>query len=361
MPDVVNNALGLAQFISSGRSEEFAVAYLQSIEGLSITDWREAKAILTTADQTNRRTKEATIADIVYTLKNESIQTNYLVRDLSLCPGLSKGALELIEYSAATLFSVRQGIEKLSSRFTEKTRDISQHQTESSVVQQSPASASIGSITTSPPLHDVNTTDFPPLNSAVYSNSSLSQPNGSWKKGKSKNQYKPAKQQQPTNKYNSVYGTGVPVNSNISHAYKFVCLGLRSGSNETVESLTTELNKWTHIKNLVVEAVRQSAHSTMFRVQYNTPASLESQWKNPAVWPSRIIASQWRGNPKLPLKSLAERLYTKRIYVGNLPSTATLTSVKENMEKYTRRKWKKVLYRKSMFSGIRQHGIGKKK
>ena len=46
MPDVANNALGLAQYICSGRSEEFAVNYLQCIERLTHADWREAKGLL---------------------------------------------------------------------------------------------------------------------------------------------------------------------------------------------------------------------------------------------------------------------------------------------------------------------------
>ena len=331
MPDVVNNALGLAQYICCGRSEDFAVAYLQSIERLSHVDWKEAKSLLVAADQTNRRTKEATIADIVYTLKNEPVTTDYLVKDLSLCPGLSKEALELVDFSVATLFSVRQDITRISSR----SRDISQHHSthSTSINQQAAAGVFAAPNNTTTSAQEINTTDFPYLPQST-SNSPLPPSSGSWSSNKSNNVYKAQKQQQnKKNKPQAVHGTGIPVNSNISHAYKPVCLGLRSGSDETTESLTNEFKQWTHIKDLVVEPVRQSSHSTMFRVQYKTPVSLELQWKNPAVWPSRITASQWRGNPKLPLKPLAERIHTKRIYIGNLSSTVTLTTVKENMMK----------------------------
>ena len=154
MPDVANNALGLAQYICSGRSEEFAVNYLQCIERLTHADWREAKGLLDNADQTNRRTKEATIADIVFTLKNEPITTNYLVRDLSLCPGLSKEALQLVEFSTATLFSVQQDIVRMSSRsrdiIEQEKHKLNQQSTQDVCAAQSNA-------------HDINISDFPHL------------------------------------------------------------------------------------------------------------------------------------------------------------------------------------------------------
>ena len=55
MPDVINDALALAQFITNGRSEEQAVAYLLAIENLNIDAWRLAKRELSPEDTTNHR------------------------------------------------------------------------------------------------------------------------------------------------------------------------------------------------------------------------------------------------------------------------------------------------------------------
>ena len=62
-----------------------AVTYLFAIESRGMEDWVAAKKHLTTADKTNRRTKEGNVSDIVHVFQNESVENNFLVKNLALC------------------------------------------------------------------------------------------------------------------------------------------------------------------------------------------------------------------------------------------------------------------------------------
>ena len=108
MPDVVNDVLALAQFITNSRSEEQSVAFLLAFETLTIESWRTAKKDVGINDNTNHRTKEAFIKEVVSELKNNDSESNYCMRDLSLCPGFSTQAIELIYYSSATVYCVKK-------------------------------------------------------------------------------------------------------------------------------------------------------------------------------------------------------------------------------------------------------------
>ena len=127
-------------------------------------------------------------------------------------------------------------------------------------------------------------------------------------------------------------GNNSSASSNKSHPLKFVCIGIRTGADESVQSLTSEIERWRCVKDLKVEQVRKSYHSSTFRVQYNIPASLHGKWQDPKSWPSRISVSEWRGNPKTPIAPLKDRVYNKKIYIGNLPETSTQEIVQKNME-----------------------------
>ena len=81
-----------------------------------------------------------------------------------------------------------------------------------------------------------------------------------------------------------------------------------------------------------VEQVRKSYFSSIFRVQYNIPVGLYKKWEDPSSWPAGVTASESKGNPKVPLNPLKERLYTKRIYIGNLSTSASLEKIQENLE-----------------------------
>ena len=108
MPDVVNDALALAQFITNGRSEQHAVNYLLALEGISIDSWRTAKRELAIEDTTNHRTKEGFITQIVSYMKNEDKDITYCLKDLSLCPGFSRDAIELVYFNSATVHCIKK-------------------------------------------------------------------------------------------------------------------------------------------------------------------------------------------------------------------------------------------------------------
>ena len=140
MPHVVNNALGLAQYITSCMNEEQALSYLLAVEPLTLQGWKTSRALLTDANITNRQTKEKFIEDIIYVFKNTPPEDDYLVKDLSILPGLSRFALQLISYSNANLYAIdialksssqpAQGTINLSSRSTAQevnTLQINQH------------------------------------------------------------------------------------------------------------------------------------------------------------------------------------------------------------------------------------------
>ena len=330
MPDVVNNALGLAQYITSCMNEEQALSYLLAVEPLTLQDWKTSRALLTDANITNRQTKEKFIEDIIYVFKNTPPEDDYLVKDLSILPGLSRFALQLISYSNANLYAIdialksssqpAQGTINLSSRSTAQevnTQQINQHREALNV-------------------------NFPPLSAlqgeSPQSNGSPAPSGGQWNTRKRNNQNRnnasgqfPSKKVAPKKQKTVVHGTSPSGDTDKTHPLTFVCIGVRSGENETTTSLKEVLNQWKCLKDLKVEAVRTSYHSSTFRVQFNIPTALQMKWKDPASWPARITAFEWRGNPKATLKPLSERLYTKRIYIGNLPSTATEQIIKDNM------------------------------
>ena len=326
--DVVNSALGLAQYITASLSEPQAVSYLSSVEKLSHTDWCNAKKHLPTVDKTNRRSKESTIADIVVVFKNEDIDINFLVNDLSILPGLSREALELSTFIGATLYAAKScatlyaksGAPIYDDSLAKSSFRSTEHPVDTSTAQQ--LEVDFPSLEAGNPRDKRNHR----TGSREFANSSLS-PSGEWLK--EKRRVNTRVQQQPKRTW--IHGTSAPVNSNINHQLKFVCLGVRSGSEETAESLKAELARWNCLQDLKVEQVRKSFHSSTFRVQFNVAATLHEKWKDPNVWPARMSASQWRGNPKTPLETLEKRVYTKKMYVGNLPNAISLQRVKENM------------------------------
>ena len=323
--EVVNNALGLAQYITASLSEVQAVSYLLAVEKLTIDDWAACKTFLPNVNVTNRRSKEKTIEDIVYVLKNEDIETTFLVRDLSILPGLCSNALELITFQAGSMYAV--------STFLKNSRSI-----EAERIQ--PPAASHFNVAQGQPLQVDNSQQLRTYAATtasslpITSDNSLSSSSGSLliKKG-SLNKPRNQRKVPPAKTREWVYGTSTSTSSDKSHPLKFVCLGIRSGSDESIDSLTAEIQSWNCVRDLRVEQVRKSYHSSTFRVQYNIADSLSEKWKDPSSWPSRILASEWRGNPRTPLKALKDRTYTKKIYVGSLPESASKELITKNMER----------------------------
>ena len=323
MPDVVNIALGLAQYITNCMNEEQAVSYLLAVESLTLQDWKGAKLLLPGADLTNRQTREGTVKDIVNCFINENIEDDYLVKDLSILPGLSRPALELISYNLATLYAIRLSHEP--SRSTNQAYPLSDSRRQQQIAAEDYPALTLDQSSQSAD-NNLPNSYAPPAPPADWS---------TVKKLPYKRNKRVVNQplkNQPRVKKTLVQGTSGSQNTEIKHPLKFVCLAVRSGSNETVESLEAELCKWNCLTDLKIEHVRESYHSSMFRVQFNVPTSLCNKWKDPTAWPARMTVSEWRGNPKQPLKAPKDRLYTKRIYLGNLSADLTQEQLTKNMK-----------------------------
>ena len=107
--EVVNNALGLAQYITSSLNETQAVSYLLAVEGLTIDDWANCKHLLPNVNTTKRQTKEKAIEDVVLALKSDDIATEFLVKDLSILPGMCANAIKRVsEPLPTTLINVKK-------------------------------------------------------------------------------------------------------------------------------------------------------------------------------------------------------------------------------------------------------------
>ena len=326
MRDIVNDTLALAQFITNGRSEEFSVTYLLALERLSIDDWRAAKRELAIDDSTNHRTKEQFIKLIVSHFKNEDVDVAYCLRDLSLAPGFSNEAIELVSYNTATIHCIKS----ISSAIQSNTSKQGRLANEASRTTSHAATHNIAPGNTTAPLPYIES-EYPPLHIGAGA------PPSSKQKPKKPPLDKPST---PGNAKKGIktwiIGSSASTNNNISQQLKFVCLGVRSGAEETIQSLTEVLNKWNCVRDLKVEAVRKSHHSTTFRVQYNIPISLHTKWQKPDSWPTRCWVSEWRGNPKIPLKPLEERIHKMKIYIGSLPQNAKPEKITANMERFYR-------------------------
>ena len=322
MTDKVNDALGLTQFITKHLGEDQAVSYLQAIEGLTIQDWKEAKDLLTTVNKTKRHSKEGNIRDIVQVFINEVVETSFLVRNLALCPGFQIKAIETVSYTAATL----EAIHSVSLRMVEQQVSLPQATTNKEEQTQRSSKS------------DAHAPGLPVL-TATHSNEKTNQVTSTfsgWAKEKTL-PYKSRSATQNLIKKKNVtiwtHGTGACTDDTQKPQLKFICLGIKSGPDETIQSLTSELKlKWKKCRDLEVEIVSQSQFSTMFRVKFNIAAAHSEQWRDPSFLPTRLSASVWRGNPRIPLKPLSQRIYRKKLYIGGLAAETTGNQITENMK-----------------------------
>ena len=81
MTDVINDTLGLAQFLT-GHLGANATQYLVGVTEIGIDEWKLAKEVLSTEcprlKTINRTTKELTIKDIVTTFIEFDIEKSFL-------------------------------------------------------------------------------------------------------------------------------------------------------------------------------------------------------------------------------------------------------------------------------------------
>lgn len=328
---VVNDALGLAQYITQHLDENRSVAYLSSINALTLEDWNFAKTLVKTKDKSQRRCKEASIRDIVFVFRNEDTETKYLVANLGLCAGFQTEFLALANYTASSI----EAAKSIASQIT-APHPYSLYSPEGAGEREHSSAG-------------VSTESFPYLNGESSEKkgeyrSFQTQEKRQWPRdnvnrgyvrgnNKNNNNQKSSSILPNRSRSSGLQGTGTSRDGQQRHQSKFICLGIRSGSDETVQTLTKELEeKWKGQTSLTVEAVSKTEYSSTFRVQMQLPAMLYNKLENSNMWPARMSAFRWKGNPRTPLKPLEERSYTKKIYIGNLHKNVTTEKVIENVK-----------------------------
>lgn len=333
---VVNDALGLAQFITQHMNEARAVAYLASIDALTLEHWRFAKSLVSQADKTKRHSKENSIKDIVVVFQNNDIETKYLVGNLSLCAGFQSEFLKLANYTASSV----EAAKAISLRITAPTPPSYSLPSPEVQGESTPASSNSEQSSSAFSSHSYPSLNGESSEKNAFSAQLQAQEKGKWPRTNSRgyvrreNSIPQGNSILPKSRKTDLQGTGTSKDGLRKHQSKFICLGVRSGCDETVETLSKELeDKWKGHTSLVVEAVSKTEHSSTFRVQMNLPASLYNQLENPNMWPARMSAFRWRGNPRQKLRPLEERPYTKKIYVGNLHKDLNVEKVNENMKR----------------------------
>ena len=105
---VVNDALAVTQYLTQHLNESRAIAYLASIAGLTLDDWKDAKTLLDTVEKTRRHTKEANIKDIVTVFFNTCVETQFVLKNLSLIPNWGLEFIELANYTASAVEVAKQ-------------------------------------------------------------------------------------------------------------------------------------------------------------------------------------------------------------------------------------------------------------
>ena len=305
---VVNNALGLTQYLTKYLEEPQAVSYLLAIQGLDIEDWRAAKDLLPGAVTTNRQWKEGHIKDCVTVFCNKVVNTAYVVSDLSLIPGFDRSNLHLATYIAAAA----QGVKTISSRMIE-------HQSAKRTTEQRP-------VQVSPTTGGTSSETLPPRNN----NNNHLPPNSVWARqgprprGRGR---EPSKDRDPPPR-TWVHGKG---DSRREPALVSICLAVKSGADETKESLTESVSKFKY-RETTVEAVSKSSHCSVFRVKFRVPLADQDQWMQSSKWPNGASVSLWKGNPNSTLKPISDRIYRKCIYIGNCSPQSTEESIVSNIK-----------------------------
>ena len=306
MPDKLqlNDALGVCQYITGQLDDNEAVRYLLSIESLSFDAWRRAKEILPGTCITNKTTIEGNIKEIISVFRNENVKVKYCVENLGILPGLQAESLQLMNYCSSTLHAVKENLLVAGKQAQCNNIAITSQTLPSTLPTES---------------------------------STLSRDNNS---PKVKPRYSDKVQHNLTGKQRNLKQTGwthgkstVSAYSNQSPQLKHLCLAVKSGPEETESSLKGEFNKWTNLREVKVEAFSKSHHSSMFRVQFVTPASLVNKWTEETTWPERISVKPWVGNPKQQLSPINDRVYRKRIYIGNLTPNMEMNQLEENLNR----------------------------
>ena len=294
------DALGLCQYITQHLDDNEAVRYLLSIESLNFEAWRRAKDILPGTCVTNRNTIEGNIKEIISVFRNEEVKVKYCIENVGILPGLQIESLQLMNYTSSTLRAVKENC---------------------IAVEKQACVTSVVTSQISPPS----------LTTSAAASRDNNSPKVKPSFAQSLQQGLPKK---PTRKHNWTHGnSAVSVHGNQSPQLRHLCFAVKSGPEETESSLKEEFKKWTNLRELKIEAFSKSHQSSMFRVQFVTPASLVRKWTEESTWPVRISVKPWVGNPKQQLSPINNRLYRKKIYIGNLSPNIEMDHLEANLVK----------------------------
>lgn len=325
MTDVINDALGLAQFLT-GHLGADATQYLVGVTEIGTDEWKIAKEVLSTEcprlKSINRTTKELTIKDIVTAFIESDIENAYIVRNLSLCPGFSAEAIELTKsYISSSLYAIKHvATTIIENSKSEVEPSITQSSTERGI-----ASSGQSAVTSNASGGDSPFAIVDKHSGYLGALKHNLQPQQSSQRSGSK---KPKKNSWVTGSDYRNFGNRTP-------QLKYICLAIKSGPEETKESLRKQFDKWKNlfVKNdLRIDPVSVFPHSTLFRVQFTSPAGHYDKWTEQATWPAWISVRLWRGNPRQELRPLDDRIYRKKIYVGNLKPDTKMETVEANLK-----------------------------
>ena len=273
----VNDCLGLCQYVTKHLEDQQAVRYLLSVESLTYEDWRRAKDTLPGTCVTNKTTIEGNIKEIITVLYNQEIKTRYLVGNLGILPGLNEESLRLMSFVNSTLEAVKQNVV-----FEVQKQTVNNIASQIATTSQSTSSAGTS----------LAAQGIPPTTQPSFSDLF-------------KGLVQPPKPPRRTRKQPWTYGKDFSSeHANQTPQLKFACLAVKSGPEETEETLKSELNKWSSLRKVEVKAVSQSHMSNTFRVQFETPASMVKKWTEESTWPDRMAVKPWKGNPRQTLKLL---------------------------------------------------------
>lgn len=329
---VVNDGLGLAQFLTKHLDSVEAVSYLTAIEDITLEQWKISKNLLPGTSLSNFNTKEGYIKNIVSVLCESEIETQFVVGNLAVCPGFSLQALQFTNsYIAATLHCINTVTTCITQQATREGAVLPEKQSRSTNDSSRDKQTAPAAVTASTNVANTHTQDKP-----SYAGALLTPPSGGPPKPPPGPPKPPGrggrKQREPTV---WVEGKAYSEDSPSTRQLTPLCLGIQSGPEETkatVESAFTD-KRWNGHKNLVVEEFSRNNYRSLFRVKLEVPVTMKDIWEKETLWPSRFWVTKWRGNPRKVLSTLDKRVYMKKVYVGNLTDTITMSQVEANMKK----------------------------
>ena len=315
--EIVSDPLAIAQHVTKYLEESSAVQYLLAIERLDLESWKAAKDDLPGVNRANRQWKEGHIRDIVNVFCNQEVNISFLLRDLALLPGCDRNSIELASFISSAMYSVQtistSITEKNLSRISSAAQTATPHPPPSSTTQQNVFNQ-----------NTINEPLMPANNSTAASSRQQLQP--VWP-----TQPKDAPYKKPYKQRKWYQGAYQSSNREKQLPLTSLCLAVKSGSNETVDSLKEELKQWNY-RDLTAELVTISDQHTLFRVKFKTATTLQHKWTEEASWPTRMSVSLWQGNPVSVLKPPHTRQFRKCIYIGNLSPTTPLNHITENVK-----------------------------